>query len=135
MANGNGDSGAFMVGFVMGALVGAAAAILMAPQSGEETRRQIREKGVELKSQAEDELRAAIARAEEAAEQARARITELQAELEARGVEMVEDARRQVSAQADEIKGRVSEAVEQGKVAARQTRKQLSDKEAEASAS
>ena len=37
-------------GLIIGGLVGAALAILMAPQSGEETRAQLREKSYDLKS-------------------------------------------------------------------------------------
>jgi gas vesicle protein len=44
----------FFAGFVVGALVGAAAALLLAPQSGEDTRILIREKGVELKGRADE---------------------------------------------------------------------------------
>jgi gas vesicle protein len=35
------DLGAFLAGFVIGGLVGAAVALILAPQSGEETRRRI----------------------------------------------------------------------------------------------
>jgi gas vesicle protein len=44
-------TGAFVAGFVLGGLVGAVAALLMTPQSGEKTRLQIQERGIELKSQ------------------------------------------------------------------------------------
>ena len=44
----------FVAGFVVGALVGAAAALLFAPQSGEDTRILIRDKGIELREQADD---------------------------------------------------------------------------------
>ena len=44
----------FLAGFVIGGLVGAAAALLLAPQSGEETRTLIRDKGIELREQADD---------------------------------------------------------------------------------
>ena len=44
----------FLAGFVVGALVGAATALLFAPQSGEETRTLIRDKGIELREQADD---------------------------------------------------------------------------------
>jgi gas vesicle protein len=44
----------FLAGFLVGALVGAAAALLLAPQSGEDTRAQLRDKGVELGHRAED---------------------------------------------------------------------------------
>jgi gas vesicle protein len=43
----------FVAGLLIGALAGAAAALLFAPQSGEETRVLIREKGIELRDQAE----------------------------------------------------------------------------------
>ena len=43
----------FFSGFFIGALIGAATALLLAPQSGEETRTQLREKGIELKETAE----------------------------------------------------------------------------------
>ncbi len=43
----------FVTGFLIGGLIGAATALLLAPQSGEETRTQIREKSIELKEKAE----------------------------------------------------------------------------------
>jgi gas vesicle protein len=43
MSNDNTDFGAFLAGFVLGGLVGAAAALILAPQSGIETRNQLRE--------------------------------------------------------------------------------------------
>lgn len=39
----------FLVGLLIGGLAGAAAMLLLAPQSGDETRMQIREKGIELR--------------------------------------------------------------------------------------
>ena len=42
------DLGAFLAGFVIGGLVGAAAAIILAPQSGQETRAQIAAKSGDL---------------------------------------------------------------------------------------
>ncbi len=42
----------FLAGFVFGGLVGAIAALIMAPQSGEETRLMIRDKSIELKDMA-----------------------------------------------------------------------------------
>lgn len=47
-------AGDFIAGFLVGALVGAAATVLLAPQSGEQTRTMIREKGVELGQRAEE---------------------------------------------------------------------------------
>jgi gas vesicle protein len=49
------SSGAeFFAGLVIGGLVGATLALLLAPQSGEETRAQIRDKGLEFKGRAEE---------------------------------------------------------------------------------
>lgn len=47
-------AGDFLAGLLVGALVGAAAALLLAPQSGEETRTLIHDKGVELGHKADD---------------------------------------------------------------------------------
>ena len=58
-------AGDFLAGLLVGALVGAAAALLMAPQSGEETRTLIRDKGVELGQRADELSLEARQRAEE----------------------------------------------------------------------
>jgi gas vesicle protein len=47
-------TGDFLAGFFVGAMVGAAFAMLFTPTSGEEIREQIKEKGVELKNRAEE---------------------------------------------------------------------------------
>jgi gas vesicle protein len=47
----NSSIGKFIVGFWVGALAGAAAALLLTPYSGEEMQQQIQEKGIELKGQ------------------------------------------------------------------------------------
>jgi gas vesicle protein len=89
----------FMAGFVVGALVGAAAALLFAPQSGEEMRTMIRDKGIEIKE-----------RADELGVDARRRAEELQ--IQAKG-------------RAEELQGKVKLAVEEGKTAAAKTKEEL----------
>ncbi len=54
MADHNGGGAEFFAGLVIGGLVGAALALLLAPQSGEETRAQIRDKSLEYKDWAEE---------------------------------------------------------------------------------
>lgn len=54
MAEKNGEFGAFLSGFLMGALVGGAIALLLAPMSGEETRTMIMDKSIELKEKTKD---------------------------------------------------------------------------------
>jgi gas vesicle protein len=51
----NGEKRAFLTGLFLGGLAGAAAALLMTPQSGEETRVQIQTTGTYLKSQVGDQ--------------------------------------------------------------------------------
>lgn len=65
------EDGGFVLGFLLGALAGAAAALLLAPTPGEETRRQLQEKAVGLKSQAEQIALDAKHQAEDAAREAR----------------------------------------------------------------
>ena len=54
MADNDSDLGSFIAGFLIGGLVGAGVALLLAPQSGEETREMLRERGIELKNRAEE---------------------------------------------------------------------------------
>jgi gas vesicle protein len=54
MADSDSDLGSFMAGFFIGGLIGAGVALLLAPQSGEETREMLRERSIELKSRAEE---------------------------------------------------------------------------------
>jgi gas vesicle protein len=65
------DIGAFLVGTILGGLVGAALGLLFAPQSGAETRMMIRDKSIELRDDAR-------ARAEEMARDAKVKAEELQ---------------------------------------------------------
>jgi gas vesicle protein len=53
MADHDSDLGAFMAGFLLGGMIGAGVALLLAPQSGEETREMLRERSIELKGRAE----------------------------------------------------------------------------------
>lgn len=77
--------GWFLFGFLMGGLVGAAVALAFAPQSGEETRRMLREKGIELRG-----------RAEEAYGQIRERVGELREQAEAQYGQVREQVERTV---------------------------------------
>jgi gas vesicle protein len=64
MSNQESDFGSFLIGFFVGALLGAAAGMLFAPQSGEETREQIHQKSIELSEQATHKAEEARAKAE-----------------------------------------------------------------------
>jgi gas vesicle protein len=71
-------TGAFLAGTLVGSLIGAAAALLYAPRSGEETRTVIREKGIELKDKAVERGEEIRHKAEEVAAQTRERAADLQ---------------------------------------------------------
>ena len=79
------EFGAFLVGFIVGGLTGAVVSLLFAPQSGEETRALIKDKGIELRDKASVTAEQALAKAEAAASEARARADELAKELKSRG--------------------------------------------------
>jgi gas vesicle protein len=71
----------FLGGILVGALLGAAAALLFAPQSGEQTRALIRDKGIELKEQASAAGAEARKRVETLEVQAKDRAGQLQAQV------------------------------------------------------
>ena len=73
---------AFFTGFFVGALIGGATALLMAPQSGEETRAQIRDKGIELKEKAEATYGEVVQQLEEQTVEMRARTGEISSKLD-----------------------------------------------------
>lgn len=62
--------GAFLIGFVVGGAVGAVTALLLAPQSGEETREMIKDQAIVLRDKTVDTYEATRAKAEEAADEA-----------------------------------------------------------------
>jgi gas vesicle protein len=82
------DFGAFIIGFAVGGLTGAAVALLFAPQSGVETRAMIHDKAIELKDKTTESLEDAYARAEQAAKEAKLRADELSQVARARSAEL-----------------------------------------------
>jgi gas vesicle protein len=103
----------FFTGFLIGGVVGAAVALLFAPQSGEETREMIRERGLELEGRAGDYTSTARRRAEELAMDAR---------------ERAEDARQRGRVVLNEQRSRLEGAIEEGKEAASKKRDELMQK-------
>jgi gas vesicle protein len=94
--NGN-DIGAFLAGFVIGGLVGAATAIILAPQSGEETRAQISAKGSELRHVGEERIHEYRQLAGSAVEDARSRVQETTGTVQERARIVLDEGKSKVS--------------------------------------
>ena len=77
MSDNESDLGAFLAGFVIGGLVGAATALILAPQSGEETRTQIAYKSEELRRAGEERVHQYRELADQVAHEYRDRAEEL----------------------------------------------------------
>jgi gas vesicle protein len=100
MSNNNGTFSAFLAGTFVGGLAGAAAALLLAPQGGEETREQIRQRSIKLQGRAEATLNDARARIEEVAVDVRQRAEELQTQSKV----ILEESQKQLAQAIEETK-------------------------------
>jgi gas vesicle protein len=94
----------FLAGFLVGALVGAAAALLLAPQSGEETRGLIREKGIELGQRADELSTEARKKAEDFQIQVKQAVEEGKATATKKKEELLTQVGREGEAQEVEVK-------------------------------
>jgi gas vesicle protein len=80
--NDGGDFGSFLAGFVIGGLVGAAAALVLAPQSGAETRSRITGKGHDMVNAGEERYQSAVTTAEAYAQQVGERASQFGQDIE-----------------------------------------------------
>lgn len=108
------EFGAFLVGFIVGGLAGAATALLLAPQSGTETRKIIRDRSIELRDKAAETLDEAYDQAEEAAVEARKRFEDLAKMTK----ERTDDLSHRGQILLDEQKAKLAEALPKRKPAA-----------------
>lgn len=129
MSDSDTDFGTFLAGFVIGGLIGAAIALLYAPQSGEETRTIIKEKSIELKDKAAETAEEARARAEKAFEEARARAEVAIQETRSRAEELARvtkekavDFQHKGQVVLEDQKSRLEGAIEAGKKTVKRTR-------------
>ena len=134
MADSDNEFGAFLSGFFIGGLVGAAVALLLAPQSGEETRTIIRDKSVEIKDKAYQSAEESRARAEQALAEARHRAEEAAEEVRQRADELshmsrerVQELRARGQTVLDEQKARIGTAIDDAKEAAQKVREGKTD--------
>jgi gas vesicle protein len=110
----------FLSGFLVGGLVGAAVALITAPQSGEETRQQIRAKGIELRADAQETVDEALLRIKATAADLSAWVEDFQGRSQAvlnegrqQIAEATQEARKAAERAVDETKRAALEAVEE----------------------
>jgi gas vesicle protein len=89
------DFGAFLLGFIVGGLTGAIAALLLTPKSGDETRTLLREKAIEIGDKVNVSVDEARVKADEITAEARTRAEAILAEGRARAEKIAADARTQ----------------------------------------
>lgn len=112
MADRNSGGAEFFAGLVIGGLVGAALALLLAPQSGEETRAQIRDKSLEYKDRAEEGVLVAREQAQKQLASLQDQVATLQQQvstLQEKGKEALEKGKGSVSQTVSRGKGAESE--------------------------
>lgn len=93
IGNGNKDSnsGAFVTGLLMGGLLGAGSMLLLAPQSGKDTRDQIQEEGIELRDQVTETVGSAMKQARGTGRHMAADLRKGAKDLQKRGRAVVND--------------------------------------------
>ncbi|HZQ05502.1 MAG TPA: YtxH domain-containing protein [Anaerolineae bacterium] len=111
MNNNNGYG--FIGGFLLGGIVGAAAALLMAPASGKETREQIRAEGVALENRAQEfgddtmrQARKMVKQGQKGVTDAQARTTHALEEQKLRLTEAIDASKQAASQRKDEMVNR-----------------------------
>jgi gas vesicle protein len=93
MSDSDSGIGAFFAGVLIGGLVGAATALLMAPQSGEETRATLGRYGNDFRDRAQDSLEDARERAEATVADARRRAERIVEEARERAERIARETR------------------------------------------
>jgi gas vesicle protein len=97
MSDDGGDVGAFMAGFLIGGLVGAATAFILAPQSGAETRAQISSKSDEMRRAGEHQYHEYRAKAETAVSDASGKMQETSRYVQERARIVLDDGKTRSS--------------------------------------
>lgn len=115
--NGNGTglekAKGFVAGLIVGGAIGAGTALLKAPRSGEETRKQLKERAAEAQDKAEDAVQQLRERAEEVGDEVADRAVEMRAQARSASDELsqqAEDLGQEITSRVDEGKKRLSKA-------------------------
>lgn len=106
------EFGAFLIGFIIGGLTGAAVSLIMAPQSGEETREFLKERAIELRDKASET-------AQSTAEQVGSRASDVRAragDLRQRGQVVLEEQVNRISSKVQDIRGGVKKELDDAEI-------------------
>jgi gas vesicle protein len=98
-----------VTGLLIGGLIGAATALLMAPRSGEETRTEIRNKALEYRDRTKDVLNETVSQAKSKAHDLKDGVMEKADELRHRGKEVADEQLERVSHAAEAGRKKVKE--------------------------
>jgi gas vesicle protein len=108
--SGNSDIGAFLAGFVIGGLVGAATALVLAPQSGEETRAQLASRSEELRRAGGERIHQYREMADSALGDAKVRLHETTEQVQERARIVLDEGRSRIADVSESVKERVTQA-------------------------
>ena len=109
MANSTGE---FMKGVFVGGLFGSLAALLFAPQSGKETRKEISKKSDEVLSKSRDEYERALEKAKDSYEKA---------------IKQLQSLEGSIKDSVSEVESNIKEATEKGKSAVKEKKNHLNE--------
>lgn len=98
------EFGAFLIGFIIGGLTGAAISLIMAPQSGEETREFLRERAIELREKAQETAQTTAEQVGSTAEEVRSRA----GDVRQRGQVILEEQRNRLSGTVQNLRSRAT---------------------------
>lgn len=87
------EFGAFLLGFIIGGLTGAVASLLLAPQSGSQTRSMLKEKAIELGDQVNATADDTRAKAEAVLADAKVRAEKITTEAKVKAEEVIKNAK------------------------------------------
>ena len=95
------EFGGFAFGLLIGGLAGGVTALLLAPQSGEDTRALIKDRSIELRDKAQERTAEALARIEATSKEAFARVEDVGLQLTGLGQNAAETVEIEVADKLD----------------------------------
>lgn len=113
MSENNGDLGAFLAGFVIGGLVGAATALILAPQSGQETRAQIATRSSDLRHLGEERIQHVRETAVSYANEYTGKVQEAASEVQERARIVLDSGKEQAAKLREQVVERTHSAIEE----------------------